>query len=122
MTTDREALFHDLDNGIWVTLRAIADTYEEEGNVRMAEAYRWIAETRRFPMRVSVRGKQVWDWSVVSPTSPPRCVPSDWPQHWLPSSVIANRIDFYQPTLSQTYAALAAAYKPVRRRKKKAAV
>lgn len=47
--TTHEQLRQDLDEGVFVTLRAMADDAEERGDPFMASGYRWLAETRREP-------------------------------------------------------------------------
>ncbi len=54
------ALERDIDEGLWITLRAIGDIHEERGNVLLAEAYRWMARQRRLPL---LRQRQ-WHWEV----------------------------------------------------------
>ena len=119
----RATLLHDLDEGIFVTLRAIADTYEEEGNEKMAEAYRWMADNRRAPLRMwQGHGPDAalrWKWSILEPGEANSCLGMEgWPSYWIPRRIIPHGWMSHYRYLSEAYAALAAAYRPVRKRRK----
>lgn len=49
MTTDETALLRDLDEGRWLTLRAMADLAESEGRDAEAAGWRWLAERKKMP-------------------------------------------------------------------------
>ena len=48
----RAAIEAEVETVVWDDLFAIADTYEEEGDLATAAGYRWLAEHRRMPERV----------------------------------------------------------------------
>lgn len=48
----RQALHHDLNEGRWITLHALADLEEEAGHVELAMRYRWLARWKRWPVEI----------------------------------------------------------------------
>lgn len=57
--TDEERLDKEIEEGYWTVLRAKADWLEEQGDLVTAKGYRWLANHKKFPIRIN---DQLWVW------------------------------------------------------------
>lgn len=62
--TNRKALEADLDGGPWLTLLALADLCEEEGDLDSAAGYRWLVAWKKEPHSWGAGGSGGWQWAV----------------------------------------------------------
>lgn len=60
---DVKRLLEELDSGHKVTLHALANTAEEDGEQELAEGYRWLARHDKWPARGV---DALWRWSCES--------------------------------------------------------
>jgi hypothetical protein len=61
---NKDALEKDLEDGRWITMKALADLALEEGDLVMAAGWRWLAEHHKWPHANG--NNYIWHfWSAI---------------------------------------------------------